>query len=324
MIEFNDLFILGGVQGLYALVIENNNLIKFDELKNVQQIGLLSIINSILIIEGTENELIRIDLNQFTNLYSLTSNHILTTSTIKISNNSESVLYFECTVVNNTPVVCAATAKRIVILHFNSSDNEFQSVRVLDSAEPCSALHIHQNSLIICADKFFNLNLNSFQVHELVDETDPGLAHVSACQRVGTYPVSAICLSVNPPEYMLCYSEFAVFVDQNGRKSRRTQINWKHFPLHFVFCSPNLYIFQFSAIEVLRVCPETNENNRELWTCPPSVRIELIRPKYLTCKLNGVYFSCLKQNGESTKNMREIIYFLPDQVSPKDLAQYNL
>lgn len=113
---------------------------------------------------------------------------------------------------------------------------------------------------------------------------------------MGSFPIAILQISKNPKEYLLCFNEFSVFVDEYGRSTRSSEIKSTHLPLEFLFIKPYLLIIQFAAIEIIKITDETcNSGTSDASNNLECVKIELGKFKYLGANNKGVY---LALNGE--------------------------
>lgn len=106
---------------------------------------------------------------------------------------------------------------------------------------------------------------------------------------MGSFPLAILQISKDPKEYLLCFNEFAIFVDEYGRSTRQTEIKSNHLPLAFHYQNPYLYIVQFAAIEIIKITPETcNDRTKEL----ENTRLEIDKFRYVGHNKAGIYIAC--------------------------------
>ena len=48
-------------------------------------------------------------------------------------------------------------------------------------------------------------------------------------------------------------TEFGIFVDANGRRSRDEDLKWSRLPLAFAYEKPHLYVAHFNSMEVCQI-----------------------------------------------------------------------
>jgi citron Rho-interacting kinase len=60
-------------------------------------------------------------------------------------------------------------------------------------------------------------------------------AAISGAAKLGIFPVCVLNISntCGTAELLLCYNEFGVFVDENGRRTRAVDPVWNHLPFAF-------------------------------------------------------------------------------------------
>lgn len=180
--------------------------------------------------------------------------------------------------------IAVATAKQLLILEYYYESNEFLPVRILDTAQPTSCMLFTEHSLIVGADKFFEVDLSLFQAEEFLDASDLNLKPALKCHKLGSFPVSIVQVSQNPREYLLTFNEFSIFVDEYGRSSREQEIKNQHLPLAVVLLTNYLYVVQFAAVEILKITEETCNLTAGDW-----YRLSLAKFKLLGANAKGIF-----------------------------------
>lgn len=287
--ELNDsTVLLGGEEGLYS--VNNKQLVSITGIKDVQQIETLQPINTCLMICGDKQTLVKTELKQLESIAQraqFTHPHVNVTE-IKL-NTEDGILIFRANNSPDKPVVCAASCKQLFILSYDFDSTDFVPVRVLDTAEPCSCILFNDQSVIVGANKYFEIDLKNFAANELLDVSDSRLSDTYHCYKMGSYPLEILLSSKDPKEYLLCFNEFGCFVDEYGRKSRESNLKWSHMPIAFAYCQPFLYIVQFGGVEIIRIEAEDESISTSSWIIPDSTRITLNMPRLLGSNTNGVY-----------------------------------
>lgn len=143
--------------------------------------------------------------------------------------------------------VIACNSSRLVILRFDSSLGRFKAVCALDTARPVSGVLFTRHSAIVASDKFFEIDLKSFQGEEFLDESD------GTCIEARTVCRPHSVFQVNSQELLLCFAEFGVFVDTFGNRSRPENVSWASEPTAFVFRDPLLFVSYRNMVEVVRI-----------------------------------------------------------------------
>ncbi|KAG8236768.1 hypothetical protein J437_LFUL016882 [Ladona fulva] len=172
-------------------------------------------------------------------------------------------------------------------MKWEAEKKAFLLCKEMETAEPCSCLHFAPHSVIVGCDKFFEIDLKDYSVEEFLDGSDPSLAYaVLGTHHLKSFPVAVLDISssVTNPEYLLCFHEFAVFVDAYGRKTREEDVKWSHISFAFAFQKPYLFIFHFALVEVLRITSKSFtklEKGSDKVVFPQQVMLELPNPQFL-------------------------------------------
>lgn len=285
-----DIMLLGCEEGLYS-THKTNPLLHISGPTQVHQIGVIKLANIILMICEDSRMLVRAELKQLESLAmraQFTNPH-LETKNVNI-NNREGFHIFQASDFAKKQIVCAATSKQLYIIKYDYESGDFSPLRVLDTAEPCSCILFNEHSVVVGANKYFEIDLKSFAADEFLDVSDTSLSHAYKCHKLGSYPVAIMHVNKQPVEYLLCFNEFGCFVDEYGRRNRENDLKWTHLPIAFAFCGNFLFVVQFAAVEIIRISPDlTDDVSVQSWICPESVRLEFHKPKYLGSNKKGIF-----------------------------------
>lgn len=157
----------------------------------------------------------------------------------------------------NDALCIACTTCRIVVLRFDMQQGRFKPICALDTAMPVSSILFTRHSAIVCADKYFEIDLNSLAAEEFLNESDPSIVCTRNCR-----PMAVV--QINQQEFLLCFEEFGVFVDEYGSRSRPDDLNWANPPLEFRYRDPLLFVGYRNMVQVMRVNKSyTNERARQ-------------------------------------------------------------
>lgn len=292
VVDLNNTKLLGTEKGLYSYC--NNTLLHIEGLSKVYQITVLKHINLVVMIVNSSRYMITCDLNHLITLTECAqcSKPTLTFKVMNINN----LEYFHLFQTSKTkPVKMAvATSKQLILLNFDHETFEFKAAKVLDTAEPTSCILFTEHSVIVGADKFFEIDLKSFAADEFLDASDQNLSQAVACYQMQSFPLAILQVSNSPIEYLLCFHEYAFFVDEFGQCSRKSDIKWSRLPLAFYFCAPLLYVMQFTCIEIFKISGETcnvMKDSVESLLNVESIKVELNNPRYLGNGKKGIYVS---------------------------------
>lgn len=248
--------ILGTDGGLYSY--HHDQFVRIENVTDVHYVTPIPNTNHVIMIVNAEGVLITCDLNHLINLSQCASCTKPTLIYKKVfGNNSlgDDNFHFVQTsrVHKDRPLFFAATSQQLVIADYDLDGDEFRVLRVMDTAEPISCGLFTEHTLIVGADKFFEIDLATFQAEEFIDLSDVNLKHVKKCYRMKSFPLGVMQVSENPKEYLLCFNEFSLFVDEFGRSSRSTEIVSTFVPIGFYFVTPFLYVVQFGGVQIFKV-----------------------------------------------------------------------
>ncbi|XP_023164478.2 citron Rho-interacting kinase [Drosophila hydei] len=156
---------------------------------------------------------------------------------VQISNESENAL---------DSVAIAATSTRIVILKYDLKLHKFKPVRALDTATPVTSIFYTRHSAIVSSDKFYEIDLDNYAAEEFVDLADKTLQHTLNCQPF-------VAVRISRQEFLLCFAECGVFVDEFGCRSRPYDLNWVYAPTGFAYREPFLYVAHYQYVQIMRL-----------------------------------------------------------------------
>lgn len=156
------------------------------------------------------------------------------------------------------PIAIAATHTQIVILRYDVDNNHFKAIRSLDTATPVQSVYFTPFTAIVSSDKFFEIDLNTLISEEFLDLSDKSLLHTLGSRPFNTFPV-------NTQEYLMCFKDFGIFVNEFGCRTRPTELTWSSgVPTAFVYRAPILFIFSEDGIQLIRIHKSyTNELNND-------------------------------------------------------------
>uniref|UniRef100_A0A1A9X0J1 non-specific serine/threonine protein kinase n=1 Tax=Glossina brevipalpis TaxID=37001 RepID=A0A1A9X0J1_9MUSC len=163
-------------------------------------------------------------------------------------------------------VAIAATLSRIVILKYDVKQQKFKPVRALDTATSVSSMLFTRHTAIVSSDKFFEIDLSTYGAEEFIDIADQSLSHTSTCQPI-------VALRITKQEFLLCFMECGVFVDEYGCRSRPYDIGWGYTPTGFMYRAPFLYVAHFQSVQIMRV----HRSYSKEMTCAPHKDVDADR-----------------------------------------------
>ncbi|XP_059615079.1 citron rho-interacting kinase [Phlebotomus argentipes] len=199
-------------------------------------------------------------------------------------------------------IVIAATTSRILIMRFDTGIGKFRPTRTLDTATPVTGVLFTRHTAIVSSDKFFEIDLDSLTAEEFVDLSDASLASSRSWQPMAAFQITE-------GEFLLCFSEYGVFTDEYGCRSRPGNISWTYTPTGFSFRNGILFVTHYNMIQVIRIrrclprdAFDVEDSAQAEMTDDPRSFIALPRPKILSSagKL-GVYVLATENDTEEQK-----------------------
>lgn len=144
------------------------------------------------------------------------------------------------------PIAIAGTLSQIAILRYNIENKCFQAIRSLDTVQPVQSVLFTAHTAIVSSMKFYEIDLLEFTAEEFLDLSDQTLQSICNAR-----PMEAF--KINRQEFLLCFAECGVFVDEYGCRSRPNDIKWLRKPNGFSYRSPILFVAYADGMQVLRI-----------------------------------------------------------------------
>lgn len=269
LIDLNEhTYLIGTENGLYSN--HDDKLVHIESPQEIHQISIMKSINSVLMIADEKRFLLRCDLNHLINLskYAPCSKPVLNFEKVNLKNLSG---FHMLEVAKHGGKMCVATPKQLIIAEYELENKEFVPLRILDTAEPTGcALFTRNDTLIVGADKFFEIDLQTFVAEEFLDSRE-----IDNLYKLKSFPIGIVPVG---KEYLCCFNEFAVFVDGTGVCLQR-EIKWNQLPIVVHYSSPYLYVMQYQGLEIMKL----NENDADV------IKIVLPQPRFIGSNDKGVF-----------------------------------
>jgi citron Rho-interacting kinase len=159
----------------------------------------------------------------------------------------------------NDAIAIAATNSRMVILKYDAKMGRFKPVRSLDTVQPIMSILYTQHSAIVACDKFFEIDLNSFVAEEFLDMSDHSLRPTKNSQPMNIF-------RINSREFLLCFRDYGVFVDEYGLRAREENLEWIHPPTEFLYKNYLLFVIHDQMVQILKINNSTKKHEKDLLT----------------------------------------------------------
>lgn len=181
----------------------------------------------------------------------------------------------------NDAIAIAATNSRMVILKYDAKMGRFKPVRSLDTVTAIKAILFTQHSAIVACDKFFEVDLNSYVAEEFLDMSDISLRPTKHTQPMNVF-------RINSREFLLCFRDYGVFVDEYGLRAREENLDWIHSPVEFYYKNFLLFIIHEEMVQILRINNSTKKHEKDMLTDNNQTRTFVVVNGEKTFTHNGV------------------------------------
>uniref|UniRef100_A0A8C7B4W9 Citron Rho-interacting kinase n=1 Tax=Neovison vison TaxID=452646 RepID=A0A8C7B4W9_NEOVI len=242
-LPFSDQVVLVGTEeGLYALNVLKNSLTHVPGIGAVFQIYIIKDLEKLLMIAGEERALCLVDVKKVKQ--SLAQAHLPAQPDIS-PNVFEAVKgchLFAAGKIENGLCICAAMPSKVVILRYNENLSKYCIRKVSPGHPACWALAWAGKCAV------------SGNMYGVIDTAASDWADAPGMQLL---------------------TEFGVFVDSYGRRSRTDDLKWSRLPLAFAYREPYLFVTHFNSLEVIEI------QARSSLGTPARAYLEIPNPRYL-------------------------------------------
>uniref|UniRef100_UPI00358F69EE citron Rho-interacting kinase isoform X2 n=1 Tax=Myxine glutinosa TaxID=7769 RepID=UPI00358F69EE len=295
----DQIVLVGAEEGLYTLNVAKSALTHVPAVGSVFQVHVVKELDQLVMIVGEERALCVLDIKKVKQ--SLAQAHLPAQPEVKPVplENIAGCHLFAVGKIENTPCICAAVPNQVCMLRYNRGLGMFCLRKEVETSEPCSCILFTPYSVIFGTNKFYEIDLKQYSLEEFLDKTDQSLASALFASSYHSFPVAIIQIAggsgaLVPEEYLLCFHEFAIFVDAYGRRSRTEDLKWSRLPLAFAYREPFLFVTHFNSLEVI----ELNNSKVNTATSPTRTFLGLPSPRYLGPAVSpgAIYMASSYQN----------------------------
>ncbi|KAH8300812.1 hypothetical protein KR059_009475 [Drosophila kikkawai] len=287
------ILLLGCNTGLYAYHLDSQRLLHIKGIESVSCMSICLRLAKAIMVDTVGEKLYQCDFRQLeSRCHSSSACHkpVLETSAIELpfANRTASEKWKLVLISDEAEnaldsVAIAATSTRIVILKYDLKVHMFKPVRALDTATPVTSIFFTRHSAIVTSDKFYEIDLVNYAAEEFVDLAEKSMQNTAKWQ-----PLTAVRISRQ--EYLLCFAESGVFVDEFGCRSRPYDLNWMYAPTGFVYREPFLFVSHYQSVQIIRLhrsfskeLANGEDNSSETSESPELQRVYL--PHYMSTLL---------------------------------------
>lgn len=141
--------------------------------------------------------------------------------------------------------------RRFLSLGGDSGADSWKCIKECYIAAESTSLHFLRSRLCVgCSRGFEIVDLATMNTQSLLDPADKSLGFVN--KRENSHPIALF--RVHDGQFLLCYDEFAFYVNRNGQRARSNWIiRWVGTPSAFKFEYPYVLAFDSQFIEVYHV-----------------------------------------------------------------------
>ncbi|XP_064397756.1 serine/threonine-protein kinase MRCK alpha-like isoform X2 [Halichondria panicea] len=238
--------LLGDTEGLYMLNVVDEGLFKFSDrdIRKVSHIRILQEEGLIALLAGRTRLCVRL-----ISLSALDSGD-LRNAVIKVPE-TEGANVFTTGSLGPTVYVCAAVKNKVVILEVNRTKQRYEKKKEVTLPLQVECMQMFNEKLCVGYQSGFSL------IHIYMDEKSQSLVHSDDLTlgfiRLNSLPAMYAVEINNGQEYILCFNMVGVYVNGQGRRSRKQELLWHSAPVSFVYSDPHLLVYCESALEIYDV-----------------------------------------------------------------------
>jgi citron Rho-interacting kinase len=251
MPDYNSHVISGSNSGLYNFNRLLGTIVQIKGIQGISAFGIQRNCPKTVMISNHDNKMHQCDLQQLENcsLTAYTEPHVeFICLDYSLIDNSERWHYCNVNFDGSNITAIAAQASQILIMKFDASSNIFKPVRTMDTAEPVISIHFTKHSVIVASNKFFEIDLITYAAEEFLDMSD-----VSLRDTVNLKPL--FITQISSKEFLLCFKEIGIFVDEFGNRSRPIieDIKWLYKPREFMYKDSVLFVSHAECLEIIDI-----------------------------------------------------------------------
>jgi citron Rho-interacting kinase len=242
----------GSENGLFSFKRHPSFIVKIKGIEGITMFGIQRNCLKAILISNHDKTLYQCDLHQLENCSSISPYNEPIVDFIRLDfsfiQNNEQWHYCDVNFDGENISAIAAQASRILILKFDTSSNIFKPVRTMDTAKPVVSAHFTMHSIIVASNKFFEIDLMTYGAEEFLDMSD-----TSSRDTVNLQPL--FITKINSEEFLLCFKDIGIFVDEFGNRSRPIleNLEWLNEPKDFAYNNTILFVSYAQSLQVFEI-----------------------------------------------------------------------
>ncbi|CAD5122812.1 DgyrCDS11218 [Dimorphilus gyrociliatus] len=226
----------------------NSTLTAFGQVSAVRYISQL---NTIVLVVGASR---RVAITTYNDVLNITSNKKSSTNLpLAYLDDAVNCTTIEVGMYRRNVYLAVATAENLMLYGWSPKLDSFTLIRTLLIPKPAGCMMFSDDRLIVGSDKFYTLDLQSFKFREFLNEKDSTLAFaIFGASTFLSFPLSVV--QISPNELLVCFSDFGIFVDPSGKRTREEDLNWPgEQPVMVAYSQPYLFLILSGSVQVLLI-----------------------------------------------------------------------
>ncbi|XP_052800201.1 citron rho-interacting kinase-like isoform X2 [Mya arenaria] len=294
------LTLLGADEGLFAVNVTRDPpvLTKLNTFESVHHLKFIPQLSLIVLIMGKDRRILTIDKKLIQLRLGQSSGEETQPVHHNVVSDVVGCTVFDVGMCGDAVYMVVGMTEKILVMKYNPELRQFCVRKELSSMEPCSCVIVVEGFAIVGTDRFYKINLDHPSLLEFVDKKDSSLAFAAfGAATHHSYPLAVVQVSPEglPLEFLLCFHEFGVYVDNKGRRSRPADMKWSCLPLSLAYKEPFLYVTYFTSVQAITV-PASKQEIRGKQTS-----VDLVGPRYLGVALEPCTVFVGSSNGVTTQ-----------------------
>ncbi|XP_050431701.1 citron Rho-interacting kinase-like [Adelges cooleyi] len=253
--------LLGADEGLFSVHMKTQNdqviydLVSIVGPKLVKHFVFLPKIQIVLMIAGSTRELLKCNMRSvvLNSELSIMAKPVIDVVRIinEIRNSQESNSGLAMSELKEINCVAASHCNELVVVGSEHNitvlkwlDDKFIVKKILKTNVPTNCICFMPTGIIFTTNSFYKIETEGFSCKRF---------YTDAVAKAHDYRPMYACELTKNQEYLLCYSMYGIFVDNDGKRTRGGEMKWPYSPKSFAFKKPYLVIVSESEITIIKI-----------------------------------------------------------------------